>query len=160
MFTYRTDHTRKMFSPPITQIITINRCNDHMQQTKFFHSNGNILRLICIQHIRNAGAHITKRTRTGANLAHDHHGCVFFLPTLTNVRATSLLTHSDEIVFFNYFTCLIIGLRTGCFYTNPRRFCHTRCCRTIGLFWMPHSILRSRLGVEYCYHNNAPSCGL
>ena len=115
------DGAGKMRGTTIGKIITVNRGDDNMAQTKRGNGFCHIFRLIHIQRIRPTRGNIAERTGARADGPKDHHGGMFLRPAFTDIGAGRLLAYGDEIEVTHQRPRFGIGGRHRCFYPQPFR---------------------------------------
>ena len=107
-------------SPPIGEIVAIDRCYDHVLETQLSDGSCDVLRLAGIERTRQARPHIAKGAGPCAGVAHDHDGRVALFPTLANIRAPGFLANRMQTVGANDARCLRVRWRARRLHADPR----------------------------------------
>ena len=83
----------------VAQVVTVHAGDHHILKLERSNGFGKIHRLVSIQRVRPAVAHIAKRAATRAFVAHDHEGRRALAETFADVGATGFLAHRVQPVF-------------------------------------------------------------
>src|SRR5690606_25862742 len=89
-------------------------------------------------------------TGARADLAHDHEGRVPLAPALTEVWATGLLAHGDEVVLANDLLCFAIDGRARRLDPNPVRLAQHLVVGPVGRFGVPRPVWGRCGSVDEC----------
>ena len=92
------DHVGEMLRAAISEVVAVDRGDDHVLETELLHRLGDAFGLVRIERLRQAGLHVAEGAGAGAGVAHDHEGGVLLLPALADIGAARLLADRHELV--------------------------------------------------------------
>ena len=75
----------------IGEIVAVDRGHHDMGEAEPGDRVGDALRLVLVERIRQAGAHVAEGAGAGAGLPHDHEGRMALVPAFADVGAARLL---------------------------------------------------------------------
>src|SRR5690606_6767977 len=108
-----TDTVSKVLGTTITEIITVNRGDNHIAQLHVGNGLRKLYRLFGIRRQRTAVGHVAERTTTSTDSTQNHEGRSTVTETLCQVRARGFLTHRVEVVLahrrFDLLNTLSVG---------------------------------------------------
>ena len=120
----------------ISEIITINRGDHNMAQTKLGDSIGHLGGLLRIKRLRQTRAHIAEGASACASVAHDHEGRVLLLPAFANVGAAGLFADGVKAVGADDLVGCGVALRHRRANADPVRLAQHGCVRPVRLLGM------------------------
>ena len=137
----------------VAQIIAVHAGDHHVAQLQGGNGARQVGRLIGIERIRAAVAHVAKRAAARAFVTHDHEGRRAFAKAFANIRAGRLFANGDQVVVAQDFLDVVeAAARAGGFDTDP-----------IGLFQQLGGLDLDRdagqLGSGLLLHTGIVGCG-
>lgn len=139
------DHGCKMGATAVREIITVDRCDDHMLQAQLGYRLRDLRWLSAVERLGPAGLHVAKRASARASIAHDHEGGMLFLPTLSDIGTSRLLADRDELVLPDDASGLGPAWRAGRPYPDPVGLAQDRLVRPMRLLGMTRARRRDRI---------------
>ena len=92
------DALRKVAGATVAQVVAVHAGDDHVFQLQLGNRLGQVDRLVRIQRVWPAMAHVAKRATAGALVAHDHEGGRAFAEALADVGATGFFADRHQLV--------------------------------------------------------------
>ena len=111
----------KVLGTTVTQVIAVYRGDHHVLQAQISDGNRQAFRLIGVQWLRSAVAHVTERATTGADVTHDHEGRGTAREAFAQVRAGGFFAHAVQLVLTQQGLDTVDFRRNRNAYANPVR---------------------------------------
>ena len=138
------DGAEEMHRPAIGEVVAVHRRDHHVMQAELGHRIGDLGRLVPVEGIGQAGAHVAEGAGPRAGVAHDHEGGVLLLPALADIGAARFLADRDEAVLLHDGAGGVPAGRSGCLHPDPVGLTLDRVVGAMRLFRVPGALVVSQ----------------